>query len=142
MKQRYEWHREHKGAHPRGNLPTPDYQAARAKERQDEYQRLLNESLEKYDERIYELSLKLDNSVERQWKNASNQDIIEQYLAVCPDEAYQQLVNKASDYLSELAIQEQKIARDSLLKKIQLSEEKQRTVKSSTFSESYDTLYR
>lgn len=66
MKKRYDWDREYKGAHPRGNLSTPDYQAARAKERQEEYLHLLNESLTKYDERIYELTLKLDDAVEQQ----------------------------------------------------------------------------
>lgn len=86
MKRRYDWDREDKGSHPRGHLSTLDYQVARAKERQEEYQHLLSESLRKYDERVYELSLKLDSTVEQQRENSSDQDIIGRYLEVCSDE--------------------------------------------------------
>lgn len=122
MKRSYNWDREYKGSHPRGNLSTPDYQVARAKERQEEYQQLLNESLVKYDERVYELSLKLDDSVARQWDNASNQDIIERYLAVCSDAEYEKVLEIAASYLNQLASKEQAQTRAELVRKIQQAE--------------------
>ncbi len=122
MKRRYDWDREYKGSHPRGNLSTPDYQAARAKERQEEYQALLNESLTKYDERIYELTLKLDDAVDQQWLEASNQDIIKRYLSVCTDEEYESILHRASTYLDQLALTEQSKYRTQLITKIQEAE--------------------
>jgi len=119
MKKRYDWDREYKGSHPRGNLSTPDYQAARAKERQEEYQALLNESLTKYDERIYELTLKLDDAVDQQWQQASNQDIIEHYLSVCTDKEYDFILSRASAYLDQLAYTEQSKHRKQLITQIQ-----------------------
>ena len=44
MKIRYGWEREYKGSHSRGNLSTPDYQAARANERQAEFERQMEET--------------------------------------------------------------------------------------------------
>ncbi|MBQ3193827.1 MAG: hypothetical protein IJB59_09700 [Oscillospiraceae bacterium] len=79
MRQRYGWEREYKGSHPRGNLSTPDYQAARARERKEAFQQILTESLTNYDERVYKLSKKLDNSVAPQWINARNQETIERF---------------------------------------------------------------
>lgn len=124
MKKRYDWDREYKGSHPRGNLSTPDYQVARAKERQEEYQSLLNESLAKYDERIYELTLKLDDAVEQQWKNATSKHIIENYLSVCVDEEYEAILHRASTYLDQLAYTEQAKHRNKLTTKIQEAEKK------------------
>lgn len=124
MKKRYDWDREYKGSHSRGNLSTPDYQAARAKERQEEYQSLLNESLAKYDERIYELTLKLDDAVEQQWQQASNQEIIERYLSVCTDKEYDFILGRASAYLDQLAYTEQTMHRNKLIAKIQAAENK------------------
>lgn len=124
MYQRYNWTREYKGSHPRGNLSIPDYQVARAKERQEEYQRQIDASLAEYDERVYVLSLKLDDAVERQWDNTTNRDIIEHYLAVCSDEEYDQIVNQAEQYLDRLALHESSNARRTLLKKILEAEQK------------------
>lgn len=127
MKRRYNWDREYKGSHPRGNLSTPDYQVARAKERQEEYQRLLDESLTNYDARVYELSLKLDDSVERQWENATNQEIIHRFLSVCSDEEYDQILERSSQYLDQLALREQSRARINLAAQIRTYEKETST---------------
>lgn len=122
MKRRYDWDREYKGSHARGNLSTPDYQASRAKERYETYQQLLNESLSKYDEAIYDLTVKLDDVIEGQWRESSNQDVIERYLSVCTDEEYEVILKKASTYLDQLAHTEQSNHRNKLIAKIQEAE--------------------
>lgn len=122
MKSRYNWNREYKGAHPRGNLSTPDYQVARAKERQEEFQQLLDQSIESYDARVHELTLKLDDTVEKQWKNITNQDVINQYLRICSDEEYDSILSRASTYLDQLSLNEQQNLRKKLVDKIQAAE--------------------
>lgn len=124
MKKRYDWDREYKGSHARGNLSTPDYQVARAKERHKTYQHLLDESLAKYDEAVYALTLKLDDAVDQQWREASNQDIIERYLSVCTDEEYDAILSNAVTYLDRLAYTEQTMHRNKLIAKIQEAEKK------------------
>ena len=66
-KKRYNWNREYKGSHPRDSLSTPDYRAARAQERAKEFEIQINSALDAYQKRVYALSVKLDNCVERQW---------------------------------------------------------------------------
>lgn len=122
MKSRYNWNREYKGAHPRGNLSTPDYQVARAKERQEEFQQLLDQSIESYDARVHELTLKLDDTVEKQWKNITNQDVINQYLRIRSDEEYDSILSRASTYLDQLSLNEQQNLRKKLVDKIQAAE--------------------
>ncbi len=124
MEKRYDWDREYKGSHARGNLSTPDYQVARAKERNEVYQHLLDESLQEYNDAVYTLTLKLDDAVDQQWQEASNQDIIERYLSVCTDAEYDAILKNASAYLDQLAYTEQDRCRNKLIAKIQEAEKK------------------
>lgn len=126
MKRRYDWEREYKGSHPRGHLATPDYQTARAKERLEEYDALLNTSIKEYEDRIFELSVQLDEHVVAQLENATSQDIIERYLKVCPDSAYDSLLQTASTYLDQLAANEQQKARQNLLTRMLQADEKRK----------------
>ena len=137
MKKRYNWDREYKGSHPRGNPGTPDYKAAKAKERLEEYEQLTRDAVAVYEERIYDLSLRLDDKVESQWQNAKNQDIIDRYLAVCSDNEYNALVEKAADHLDKLAAREPEKSRQALLLQMQAAEEK----RSSNFPATYSKLF-
>lgn len=123
---RYNWNRVYKGSPPRGNLSIPDYRVARAKERQEEFQRLLDQSIISYDARVHELTLKLDGAVERQWKDITSQDIIDHYLRLCSDEEYDSILNKASIYLDQLPLNEQQNLRKKLVEKIQAAKSQTR----------------
>lgn len=107
MKKRYDWDREYKGSHPRGNLSTPDYQVARAQERLEEQEQMLNQSLQHYKECVEKLTDQLDGVVDKLWQNGTKQDLIERYLQVCTDEEYDALVDTAAAYLDQLAVHEQ-----------------------------------
>lgn len=124
MKKRYNWDREYKGSHSRGNLDTPDYKAAKAKERLEEYEQLTRDAVAVYEDRIYDLSMQLDRKVESQLKNASNQDIIDRYLTVCSDKEYDEIVEKATEHLDKLAAREQEASHQALLLQMQAAEEK------------------
>lgn len=124
MKRRYDWDREYKGSHPRGNLSTPDYQAARAKERQEEYDNLLRASLSQYEDRVEALSLSLDRKIDDCFQNSDNQSLIEQYLRICTDEEYEEVVQKAATFLDKLAISESENHRSKLNTQIQAANEK------------------
>lgn len=124
MKRRYDWDREYKGSHPRGNLSTPDYKVARAKERLEECQTRFNQTLYQYENRIYELSTQLDSQVVDQLDNSTNQEIIDKYLAVCSDEEYDRIVQMAANYLDQLARKEQDRARKELAQQIREADEK------------------
>lgn len=119
MKKRYDWDREYKGAHPRGNLSTPDYQAARAKERLEEHNQLFFVSLQQYRNRVDELTDQLEAAIDRQWKNATTRDIIDRYLRVCTDEEYNAFVDTAANYLDKLVMNEQERLRLDLAKQMQ-----------------------
>ena len=64
MLTRYGWEREYKGSHPRGNLSTPDYRAARAAERLQEFERKIQQIQAEFDAHIEEQICKLDSSVD------------------------------------------------------------------------------
>ena len=125
MKKRYDWDREYKGSNPRGNLSTPDYQVARAKERLEEQQQLLQQSLQNYQDRVEKLTLQLDSAVDKQWQSATNQDIINRYLQLCTDKEYDAFVDAAAAYLNELAVREQTQLYTTLDNQIRLASEKQ-----------------
>ena len=61
----------------------------------------------------------------RRGENATNQDIIERYLAVCPDSAYDAIVQTASAYLDQLAANEQERVRQDLLAQMRQADETQ-----------------
>lgn len=128
MKRRYDWDREYKGSHPRGNLTTPDYQVARAKERLEEHEEILNQSLQHDQDRVEELTSHLDTAVDKQWQNATNQNIIEQYLQACTDAEYNSLVDTASAYLDKLALREQEQLHLDLVNQMQMAAKKQQVV--------------
>ena len=55
MASRYGWQREYKGSHPRGNLSTPDYKAARAKERKELLEREIKAEISEYVTNVREI---------------------------------------------------------------------------------------
>ena len=122
MKQRYDWEREYKGSHPRGNLSTPDYKAARAKERQNQYEQLLQASISQYQKTVENLSIALDEKLDTFFQHATNQDMIAQYLQLCSDEEYEAAVSHAADYLDQLAVMENDKRDKSIVAQIQKAE--------------------
>ena len=128
MKKRYNWEREYKGSHPRGNLSTPDYKAAKAKERLEKYEQLTYDAVNAYQDRVCDLSLRLDDKVSSQWQTATHQDIINRYLSICSDKEYEEIVAKAAEHLEELAAREQKKSHQSLIQQIQQAENRGYTI--------------
>ncbi len=124
MANRYDWEREYKGRHPRGNLSTPDYQAARAKERQVACEQLLIASMENYDRHVYDLSVRLDDHAGTFLGQSENQNLILKCLELCSDEEYGQVVERAYQYLDQLAVREQEHARRALVAQIQQADER------------------
>lgn len=122
MKQRYDWDREYKGSHPRGNLSTPDYKAARAKERQNQYEHLLQASISQYQKTVEKLSIALDEKLDTFFHGATNQDMVAQYLQLCSDEEYEAAVSHAADYLDRLAVMENDKQYKSTVEPIQKAE--------------------
>ncbi len=107
MEYRYGWEREYKGSHPRGNLSTPDYQVARAKERRQEMERQMDEMLRSFADQIDSQIDRLDESVEKVWRENSKWEMVLRYLNACPDEEYEEYVRRAEKYLDYLPHKEQ-----------------------------------
>ncbi len=140
MRKRYQWERTYKGSHPRGNLSTPDYQAARAQERllekqkslisvqkrTEETEQILKDTLDQYQNRINDLSLKLYDEIDQLLEKCTQQEIIERYLKLCPDEDYDALAEQANNWLEQLAIQERQRVYQSLMERIRIAEERRK----------------
>jgi len=95
MEQRYGWEREYKGKHPRGNLSTPDYRAARAKERVTEAAQQMKSAVQQYAERAYQLSKTLEQTVYDSIDNRPDMAVILNYLQICPDNRFEALLDEA-----------------------------------------------
>lgn len=128
MKRRYDWDREYKGSHPRGNLSTPDYKVGKAQERILEYDNLLHLAIEKYEDRIEELSAYLDGKLDNCFRNGNNSNLIDRYLKICTDEDYAEIAKKAADYLDGLTIMERDKQKIELSRQIQHANGKQKNI--------------
>ena len=124
MMRRYDWSREYKGAHPRGNLSTPDYKVARAEERRKEIEwqqeKVITNILEHVEEKIE----RLDEVVDKMWRSSDDWEKVLRYLNTCPDEEYDALVMKARQYLDKLPEYEREKANLALDEIIKKAEEK------------------
>lgn len=118
MERRYGWQRECKGSHPRGNLSTPDYQVARAKERLRESVRILQAEEERYTQHIYGITEILSTEVDKFLDNRRVLDIINRYVRLCSDEEYEIIREKAIGYFEELPNKENQSVFESLSKKL------------------------
>lgn len=124
MERRYGWQREYKGSHPRGNLSTPDYQAARAKERHEELERQMNEMFRSF---IMQMDTKLEQlyaNVEDVWRNADGWKMIVKYLNMCPEEEYLEYVKRAEEYIGSLPQAEHARAKKQLQEIIETANKK------------------
>lgn len=88
MLNRYGWEREYKGSLSRGNLSTPDYQVARAKERQQKAERKINEMLNSFVAHIKTQIDSLNETVDTVWHNSDDWEKVIRYLNICPQEEY------------------------------------------------------
>ena len=107
MEHRYGWEREFKGSHSRGNLSTPDYQAARAAERRQEMEERIRNM---YDTFVAEINVqisRLDAVVDQVWQSTTDWEKLMKYLKECPEEEYWEYVKRARNYLDTLPIREQ-----------------------------------
>ena len=95
MERRYGWEREYKGSHARGNLSTPDYQAARAKERYEEFSKAAQELVRDYQKKIINETEPLYDAAKNMLENAPERDILLRYLSHCSDERYEELIEEA-----------------------------------------------
>ena len=112
MQRRYDWSREYKGSHVRGNLSIPDYKVARAKERQEEIDRQIEALISGTEEHISNLISRLDESVDDVWKETSY-TIIAKYIQQCPEE-FDRILKQAREYLDKLPMNEHARARSAL----------------------------
>ena len=118
MERRHGWKREYKGSHPRGNLSTPDYQVARALERQHEAERKINEMLNSFVAHINTQIDRLNESVDTMWHNSDDWEKVIRYLNTCPQEEYETIVARAEKYLDYLPLKEQEIMKMKLQEQI------------------------
>lgn len=138
MERRYQWGREYKGSHPRGNLTIPDYKAARAAERLNELELRMQIALQEYAQQIDELTENLTTQIDESFPNITEWEIICRYLNICPEEEYQEILKRADEYILSLPQEESRKAKLSLSKMIQMAQsqsspkEKERQAKSKT----------
>lgn len=124
MRRRCQWEREYKGAHPRGNLSIPDYKAARAKERIAEAEKGFSELIRDYSQRVEDLTDQLGLQVDNSYEKTSGLDVIQRYLNICPEDAYQEILGRANDFLLLLPQEEEIRVKLTLQEIIKLAEQK------------------
>ena len=115
MMRRYDWSREYKGSHPRGNLSTPDYQVVRSKERLEALQQDFDRTLQEYEQQIIRETDKLAEVVDSMLNNTTEFDLIYRYLQDCPESEYVEIVNKANDFFERLVREREKQALSKLI---------------------------
>ena len=115
MMQRYSWDREYKGSHPRGNLSTPDYQVARSKERLEALQKEFGRTIQDYEEQISQETDRLAEAVDGMLSNATEFDLFFRYLNECPENEYEELIDRAAQYFADLAVQKESRALSKLI---------------------------
>jgi len=115
MLERYQWGREYKGSHPRGNLSIPDYKVARAKERQEEIIKATEKHVFECFKSVGTIKDVLETSVSSAFDQSSEGDIIMKYLQMCPEEEYLAILARAEDYLTRLPVKEQHAAKQSFV---------------------------
>lgn len=114
MLARYGWEREYKGSHPRGNLSTPDYQAARALERLQEFERQIGDVYTRVDNHIDAKIEQLNSAVDTACRDSTTWEMLLCYLNICPDEEYNFYVKIAGEYLASLPQQAKAAAKKQL----------------------------
>lgn len=125
MARRYGWHREYKGSHPRGNLSTPDYQAARAKERKEDFERQMEELQSSFELRIDAKIEQLYTASQDIWYITNGWEKLIRYLQMCPEEDYLEYIERAEEYIAGLPQAEQTRAKIQLQEVIRTAEMKQ-----------------
>ena len=103
MMRRYDWSREYKGSHPRGNLSTPDYKIARAKERQAEIEKQVQDVLSNATARIEKLLRLLNSSADYICKNDNSTSLLAHYINSCSDEEYERILQQAEEYMKSIS---------------------------------------
>ena len=119
MDRRYGWKREYKGSHPRGNLMTPEYKAAREMERYKEARRAVGVVLYDYERRISELAEELVEPIDNLFKGGTSIELIYRYLSCCDIEQYKQIENEAVAFFENLALEEKRRGIANLKEKLQ-----------------------
>ena len=125
MQSRYGWEREFKGSHPRGQLSTPDYKVARAQERLQETQVALQQIIQDYCCIADQLIDTFDRSIDDIITGSKSMELILNYLEVCPEERFEELVDEALAGISEISEQEKVHTQQSLMSLIARAEEVQ-----------------
>lgn len=129
MARRYDWEREYKGAHPRGNLSTPDYKVARAEERRQEIEKRINTMITYVRQHLDSQIERLDKSVDKVWENAGDMEMVIRYLNTCPTAERNQLLDyarKRLDYLPQQESERVKRTLDEMIRQTQTKERNQK----------------
>ncbi len=122
MVRRYEWTREYKGSHPRGNLSTPDYKAARAKERKELMEKATHEELAGYIKSVRDYSAVLHSDVIDMYHETDDYEKLLFYLRYCSDEDYQRIMKEVDVFWDQFATRQQTKALESLKEKVMKAE--------------------
>lgn len=123
MQSRYGWEREFKGSHPRGQLSTPDYKVARARERLQETQAALQHLIQGYCSVADQLLDTFDRRLEDIVAESTDMELILNYLQTCPDQRFEELINEALEGINELSEQEKAHTQQALMSLIARAEE-------------------
>lgn len=132
MLERYDWHREYKGSHPRGHLETPQYKAECALEQLQNLRARMEELTQSYAGRIEELTATLNRGVDQLFETTETQGLIQQYLLLCPDEDFEEIEQKAVSYLDNLPAREQQRMLMDLQDVIENAQKKAQTLPKAT----------
>lgn len=124
MAKRYGWAREYKGSHPRGNLSTPDYKVARARERTEQLKAVAKEELDDYMARAHNYSLELQSDVKQMLTDTTDLEKLLFYLKHCSEADYQRIVNEVHTFWSHFAVREEKKILDNLSDRIKGAQKK------------------
>ena len=124
MASRYGWQREYKGSHPRGNLSTPEYKVARAKERKELLEREIKAEIGEYVANVRGISLELQTDVKKWFNESSIYERVLCFLKHCPDDEYDQLIEKVNEFWLGFTARKEKMAIDDLKEKIKEAEKK------------------
>lgn len=124
METQYEWKRQYKGKHSRGNLSTPDYRIERALERYKEQEELFRQAINNYSNRIIQINRTLEQTIDETLEKHPDFRIIVNYLQICPDERFNQLLDEAMQSYRHLSVNEYNNLHKSLSQLIANAERK------------------
>lgn len=106
MKRRYNWDREYKGSHPKGNCSTPEYKLRRAQERLLEVQNALQRTVQAHIIQMTAITQQFEKTMDQVLETSPDMQVILNYLRICDDQRFNELLNEAIEAADALTRKE------------------------------------